>query len=125
MTTQVSFITKQEYLNGLNQQVGSLMFSSELYDCLSLVDRKQLRKDFKTQLANKRVYAVLIHTNRSRVFKNIKNPSIKYKYSAFCDKDSDGAVFEDGNWVYRNPVGDAIIVYTEIKQHILDIQNNT
>ena len=116
MTTQVSFITKQEYMNGLEKQVGSLMFSGYLYDCISLVDTKQLRKDFKNQLENKRVYAVLIYTNSSKKFKNIKNSSIKYKYSAFCDKDTDGAFFEDGYWVYKNPVGDAIIVYDEVKQ---------
>ena len=113
--TEVRFMNKQEYLNGLNQQVGTLMFGSDLWDCLSLVDKKELRKRFKSQLANKRVYAVLIHTNKSKNFKNIRNMAIKYKYSAFCDWMFDGAYMEDGFWVYSNPVGDAIVVYTDIK----------
>jgi hypothetical protein len=113
--TEVRFMNKQEYLNGLNQQVGTLMFGSDLWDCLSLVDRKELRKKFKSQLANKRVYAVLVYTNKSKNFKNIRNMAIKYKYSVFCDKESEGAYFEDGCWVHKNPVGDAIIVYTDIK----------
>ena len=116
--TEVRLITKQEYMNGVSEQVGSLMFSSDLYDCTSLVDKKELRKTFKTELANKRLYAVLVHTNKSKDFKNIKNENIKYKYSAFCRKECDGAFFEDGEWVYRNPVGDAIIVYTDIKRKV-------
>ena len=113
--TEVRFMNKQEYLNGLNQQVGTLMFSNDLWDCSNLVDMKELRKQFKSQLANKCVYKVLIYTDKSKDFKNIRNLSIKYKYSAFCDKVFDGAYFEDGFWVYSNPVGDAIVVYTDIK----------
>ena len=114
--TEVTFMNKQEYMIGLNHMVGTLMFSSDLWDCSSLVDMKELRKQFKSQLANKRVYKVLIHTDKSKDFKNIRNLSIKYKYACFADKLVDGAYMnKDGYWVYDNPVGDAIIVYTDIK----------
>jgi hypothetical protein len=113
--TTVSFMTAKDYKATLQQDVGSLMFSGDYYDAGRHIDKTKLRKTFKTELEGKRIYAVLIHTDSSKGFKNYANTQIRYKNPMFCSATSDGAyTSKNGFTVYDQPVGDAIVVYTEI-----------
>lgn len=117
--TTVSFMTAKDYKATLQQDVGSLMFSGDYYDAGHHIDKTKLRKTFKTELEGKRIYAVLIHTTSSKGFKNYANTQIRYKNPMFCSATSDGAYEgKSGFTVYDQPVGDAIVVYTEIKPKV-------
>jgi len=114
--TTVSFMTAKEYKATLQQDVGSLMFSGDYYDAGRHIDKTKLRKTFKTELEGKRIYAVLVHTDSSKGFKNYANTQIRYKSPMFCSATSDGAyTSKNGFTVYDQPVGDAIVVYTEMR----------
>jgi len=112
--TTVSFMPAQQYKATLQQDVGSLMFSGDYYDAGYNIDKTKLRKNFKTELEGKRVYAVLIHTESSKGFKNYANTQVPFKKPMFCSETSDGAYTEGRFTVYDQPVGDAIVVYSEI-----------
>lgn len=117
--TTVQFITNKERKT---MNVGSLMFPGDYYDCSRSIDKKHLRKQFAKELEGKRIVSVLIHTEESEGFKNIQNPSIKYKNRMIGCEKMDGAyraVLEEADryfWWADHPVGDAIIVYTDIKK---------
>jgi len=107
-------MTAKDYKATLQQDVGSLMFSGDYYDAGRHIDKTKLRKTFKTELEGKRIYAVLIHTTSSKGFKNYANTQVRYKTPMFCNATSDGAYEgQSGFMVYDQPVGDAIVVYTE------------
>jgi hypothetical protein len=115
-------MTITDYKATLQQDVGSLMFSGQLYDCGSNVDKTKLRKDFKEELKGKRIHAVLIYTDESPKFSKEQNTLIKYKSPSVADKEQEGAFqIEYPNyklsrfWWSNHPMGDAIVVYTEPK----------
>ena len=116
--TTVSFITKETYDCDFKQRMGSLFFSGDYYNCQRHLDKKQLRKQFKEELAGKRLYAVLLHTDNSKQYKNIQNKQIKFKTPLVAEETTDGAYQRnalDGLWYYDHPVGDVIMVYSNIK----------
>jgi len=119
MQTTVKFITTKERKT---MHVGSLMFPGYYYDCGHNVDKKHLKKQFAKELEGKRIMGVLIHTEDSSEFKNIQNKSIQYKTRMIGCEKMDGAYrarLEETDryfWWTDHPVGDAIIVYSEIKK---------
>jgi hypothetical protein len=121
--TTVSFITKETYDCDFKEGLGSLMFPGDYYDCQSYLDKRKLRKQFKEELAGKRLYAVLLHTDNSKQYKNIQNKQIKFKTPLVADETTDGAYkrnFPDNEalsrfWYYDHPVGDVIVVYSVMK----------
>lgn len=118
----ISFMTITDYKANLQQDVGGLMFSGQLYDCGHNVDKDKLRKDYKEELKGKRIHAVLIYTEDSPKFSKAQNTLIKYKNPSVADKGQEGAFQRDHAhpqisqmWWSNHPMGDAIVVYTEPK----------
>jgi len=120
----VSFITTSQFKSKYLPLLGEDIY----YECLTMVDRKDVRNRFKTELKGTRLYKILITTKKHPEFKNIQNQCIKYKYNVFADKDTDGAIEdlhpmweikgfrEYSHWLVRHPVGNVIIVHTETKE---------
>lgn len=117
--TTVSFMTNTDYKATLKEEQGSLMFPGNYYDCMRFVDKKAVRDDFLDELKDKRITHILVHTDTSPGYKNIANRDIPYKDRVCASEDQDGSNLEMmcGRlmWVSYQPVGDAIIVYTETK----------
>lgn len=115
--TTVSFMTNAEYKATLQAERGSLMFPGNYYDCSRFVDKKEVRDNFIDELKDKRIIHIMVHTDKSPGFKNKANRDIPYKDSVCASKDQDGAELEMmcGRLMYvcHQPVGDAIVVYTE------------
>lgn len=111
-------MTAEEYKLTLQQDVGSLMFSNDYYNSVRDIDKVKLRKNFAEELKNKRIYAVLVHTLSSRGFKNYANTQVRYKSPMFCSETADGARMGKFGYVYDQPVGDVVVVYTDIKRKI-------
>jgi hypothetical protein len=112
-------MSNAEYKATLQAEQGSLLFPGNYYDCSRLVDKKEVRNNFFDELKDKRITHILVHTDTSPGFKNKANRDIPYKYSVCASKDQDGADLEMmcGRLMYvcHQPVGDAIIVYAEVK----------
>jgi hypothetical protein len=111
--TTTTIINKATYLTEYADKSGSsLIFESEFYDCVSMVDTKKLRKKFALKGRGK-VIAILLTTKQDPTFINIANKDITYKWPCFCSDYDDGA-FKDGRFYFcNNPLGNVIIVLKE------------
>ena len=104
----------KEYINN----VGSLMFVDDWYECNSYVDKVKLRKNIKSLLPKgARIYSILIPTEGSPNYKNVVNKTIPYKTPLCASPDQDGAYLKHypeinfTMWASDYPIGDAIVVY--------------
>ena len=108
-TTVISY---EEFQTSLRAKVGSLMFPDELYDATYYCDKTKIRKNIKDQLPEKaKIYAVLVHTKSSPLFKPVANKGIPYKMEVATFANSDGAFRSEFGWVSKMPLGDAIVVF--------------
>ena len=105
--TTTTIISKEQFNNEIKDRVGSLLFPSDLYDMLHYFDMKQLRKYFNVTGRSKKICKLLVQTCPE---KNIANKDITFKYDLRACSGINGAFFKDGEWLYRHPVGDMIIV---------------
>ena len=108
-TTVISY---EEFQTSLRAKVGSFMFPDELYDATHYCDKVKIRKNIKDQLPEKaKIYAVLVHTKSSPLFKPVANKGIPYKMEVATFPESDGAFISTYGWVSKMPLGDAIVVF--------------
>lgn len=115
--TTVTVISKATYEAEYNDKVGSLLFPSDWYDCLSYVDTTKLRKNIKNQLPSEAtILRVLIPVDTSSRYKNIANRKIPYKVPMCADRTQEGAYYKEypemnfAMWASDFPVGDAVVV---------------
>ena len=90
----------------------SLLFEADLWDCVSYVDLKKLRKTLNIK---GKILHILLRRNDDPLFRNIANKDIKYENGVFCDSSMDGAYEYPsermaGMYLTNHPIGDAIVV---------------
>jgi len=122
----VSFSTFADYKYCFEDDVGGLIFANRYYDCSHNVDKVKLRKDFKTELAGKRIYSILIETTPG--LKQL-NTLVKYKSPSVAEKDQEGAFQKPHEhpqiaemWWTNHPMGDVIVVYLEPKPKEIKVE---
>jgi len=116
MTTFTNkIITQKEYKNGLESEVGTLMFGGDYYDMFSYMDEKEIKAKLNLR-KDQKIKAIVVMTKGCPGFKNIANTDLPLKYGVFCEKDADGAYLGDflNMYQYKHPIGDAFIVVNKL-----------
>ena len=91
----------------------SLLFKSEMFDCIHYVDTAKLRKKFNLK-GRGRVIHILLRCSNDPNFVNIANKDIIYKYPICVHENADGATKTSyGEYTTEHPIGDAIVVLKE------------
>ena len=115
--TSVQIISNADYkanlLNraklGIASQQGTLMFPSELWDCLSYCDEKAIKKAFKI---TKKIKAILITTDAHPDFSWELNRQIPYRNGVCCSSRVPESYRDErwGAYFTKFPTGNAYIV---------------
>ena len=115
--TTIQVINKATFEEQYGNKVGSILFPSDWYDCLSYVNTTKLRKNIKDQVPKgARILGVLVPTTASPTYKNVANKQVPYKTPLCADRNQDGAYYKTypemnfAMWASDFPVGDAIVV---------------
>ena len=105
--------------------MGSLMFPSQLYDCLHYVDKNELRKDLIADgfqfVKGAKILKVLTHTDEHPEYKNVQNEMVRYKSPLCSDKNMAGAFYYQSKipdfkyWATNHPVSDVTIVVSRVE----------
>ena len=107
-------------------KMGTGMFPSQLYNCVSYVDTKELRKDLIADgfqfVKGARIVGVLTQTDEHPEYKNVQNGMVRYKTPLCADRNMAGAFFthlkarpDFQYWAVNHPVGDVIIVMSKVE----------
>jgi len=109
-----TFINKATYDAEYADKSGSsLIFKSEMFDCINYVNTTKLRKKFNLK-GRGRVIHVLLRCSNDPNFVNIANKDIIYKNPVLTSENSDGATkTKCGYYATEHPIGDAIVVLKE------------
>jgi hypothetical protein len=115
--TTIQVINKATFEEQYRNQVGSLLFPSDWYDCLHYVNTTKLRKNIKDQVPKgARILKVLVPVDTSARYTNVANKQVPYKNPVCADRTQDGAYYKTypemnfAMWASDFPVGDAIVV---------------
>ena len=120
----LTIISNTQYKNDYQSKTGSLMFPDDWYNCLNYVNTKILRTNLKRQGINlpkgSKFLKILVPTTDNPEFQNKRNINIRYKVPVCANRDMDGAYYKNypemdfSMWVVDFPIGNAIIVISEL-----------